>query len=126
MLNAHIFAADFPSRLLFIQSLRNFIAAISQSYNDITLDSPQTANFRSSRGTCHWSDGNIEGRARRRRTVVREFTVVEISFENDEVGARKMEEKVRRFCMQLPEGVAGTPKRVLFVYPFSFLFVLLQ
>jgi len=52
--------------------------------------------------------------------------MVEISFENDEVRARKMEEKVRCFCVQLPEGVTGTPEGVLFVHPFSFLFVLLQ
>lgn len=37
-----------------------------------------------------------------------------------------MQKEIRRLAMQLPERVASTPERVLFVNPFALTFVLLS
>lgn len=51
--------------------------------------------------------------------------MVEVAFEDDEVGFGEVEEEVGGFFVQGPEGVAGAPEGVLFVHPFAFFFVLL-
>ncbi len=52
--------------------------------------------------------------------------MIQIAFEEDEVRAGQVQEEIRRFAVQLPERVASTPERVLFVNPFALTFVLLK
>jgi len=120
-----IFPADLPAFLFFVQSLSNLISSVTQANNDVALNGPQAAYLWRSSGACHWTNGHVEGRASRRRAVIRELAVIKVSFENDEIRTGEMQEEIRRFGMELPEGVASTPERVLFVHPFAFCFVLL-
>ena len=51
--------------------------------------------------------------------------MVQITLENDKVGAREVEEQIGGFVVKLPVGEPSAPEWVLFVDPFALLFVLL-
>lgn len=51
--------------------------------------------------------------------------MVEITLEDDEVGAGEVKEEIRGFAVQVPEGVSGAPERMLLVNPFALSLVLL-
>jgi len=47
--------------------------------------------------------------------VVRQFTVVEVSLKDHQVGFREVEEEIWSFGVEVPVGEPGTPEGVLFV-----------
>lgn len=58
-------------------------------------------------------------------TVVGEFTVVEITLEDDEVRLGQVLEQIGSLRVQVPEGVSGAPEGVGLVLPLALLLVLL-
>ena len=54
------------------------------------------------------------------------LAMVQVALEDDEVRAREVEEQIGRFVVELPEGEARAPERVLLIHPLARLFVLLE
>ena len=52
--------------------------------------------------------------------------MVKITLEDDEVGFREVEEKIRGFVDHVPESVSRAPERMLLVFPLALLLVLLK
>lgn len=48
-------------------------------------------------------------------TVVRQFAVVEVPLEVDQVGFREVEEEIGSFGVEIPVAESGAPEGVLFV-----------
>ena len=63
----------------------------------------------------HRADRDVERRAGGGLAVVSQFTVVEVSLEDDQVGLREVEEEIWSFGVQVPVGESGAPEGVLFV-----------
>ncbi len=141
--HTHIFAADLPALLLLIEALRNLVAVGAETNDDIALDRTQTADPWGACGRGHGTDRNVEVGRRGGCTVVSQLkrgssvchpkqaaidpylAVVEITLENHKVRTREVEEEIRCFVGELPEGEAGAPERVLLIHPLALLLVLL-
>lgn len=54
------------------------------------------------------------------------LTMVQITFENDQLRLGQMQEQVGSFSVHFPERVTGTPERMLFINPFTLPLVLLS
>jgi hypothetical protein len=52
--------------------------------------------------------------------------MIQVTFENDQIGLREMEEQIRSFVVKIPERISRAPERVLLIDPFPFLLVLLN
>ena len=111
----HVFSANLPTGFFLIHPLGDLVALISKPNNDIALDRPQRANPWGARGVRHRADRDVERRASRSMAIVRQFTVVEVSLEDDQVGFREMKEEIWSFGVEVPVGESGTPEGVLFV-----------
>jgi hypothetical protein len=83
--STHIFPTDLPAWLFFVQFLCYGITVISQANYNIAFDCPQAANLWSSGSACHGPNCNIEWNAGRRSTIIRQLSMVQITFEEDEV-----------------------------------------
>ena len=121
----YVFPRDLPARLLLVELLSEFIAIGAEADDDVALDRTQTANLRSTGRGRHRPDGDLEVCRWRRGTIVGELAVVEVALEEDEVGAREVEEQIRSLVVELPEGVTRAPEGVLLVHPLALLLVLL-
>jgi hypothetical protein len=52
--------------------------------------------------------------------------VIEVAFEDDEVGLGEVKEEIGSFGVKFPESVSCAPERMLFVDPYSVFFVFLK
>ena len=58
---------------------------MTQANDNVTFDSPQAGNDWGTRSTCHWSNGDIKGRAGWSSAIICKLTMVEIAFEDDQI-----------------------------------------
>lgn len=123
---AHIFSANLPTRFLLIQPLSDLVALITKPNDDITLDRSQRTDPRSACGICHRADRDGERRACRSMAVISQFTVVEVSLEDEQIGFREVEEEIGCFGMEVPVSESSTPEGMLLVDPNTLPFVFLN
>ena len=121
----YVFATDLPAFLFLVQALRELVAVRAEADHDVALDRAHTADTRRAGSGRHGADRDLEFGRRGRGAVVRELTVVEVALEDDEIGAREVEEQIGSLVVELPEGVTRAPEGVLLVHPLALLLVLL-
>lgn len=102
----HVFPADLPARLFLIKPSRQLVSSRPKPHDNITLDRPQRTHTRCTRLGSHRPNRLFEFRTRRRSTVIRKLAMVQVAFENDELGFGDVEEDVGRFGWEVPECVA--------------------
>ena len=141
----HVFATDLPPLLLLVEALRELVAVRPEADDDVALDRAHAADPGRACGGRHRADRDLEVGRWRRSAVVRQLgrggsvldrrvvisrgahlAMVQVALEDDEVRAREVEEQIGRFVVELPEGEARAPERVLLIHPLARLFVLLE
>lgn len=122
----HIFSANLPTRFLLLQLLRHLVTLLAEPDDDITLDRSQRTDSRGARGVCHRTDRDRERRAGGSLAIVSQFTMIEVSLKDEQVGFREVEEEIGCFRVEVPVGEPGAPEWVLFIDPDTPSFVLLN
>lgn len=57
--------------------------------------------------------------------ITHQFTVIQVTFENDKITVSQMKEQIRSFIVDTPKGVSSAPEWMLFINPLTLIFVIL-
>ena len=117
----HIFARNFPTRLLLIEFICNGVTR--QPDNNIALDRPQTAYAGRAGQTRHGPNSLFKWRGGRSSAIVCQLAVIQITLEEHQVALGQMQEQIGCLIRQVPVRETGAPERVLLVHPLASAFV---
>ena len=99
-----VLARDLPSGLVLVELLAD---TRGDTDHDVRLDRSERGHGRRARLRGERADRNVEGRVERGVAVVREFSVVEVSLENNQVRLGEVLEQIGGFRMQVPLAVSS-------------------